>query len=59
MKIKNDIENWRNEVNELTKNVERILAEVKALNTQTKTMLKTTEKVASSLLALLRQQMGD
>lgn len=66
MKIKEDIIKWRNEVRELTQkvanfeaNAKNNLEELKSLKEQVTNLAKITEEMTNSMLALLRQQIGD
>lgn len=66
MKIKEDIIKWRNEVRELTQKVANLeanaknnLEELKSLKEQVTNLAKITEEMTNSMLALLRQQIGD
>ena len=66
MKIKDDIIKWRTEVRELTQKVSNIevkikdnFSEIQSLKEQVVNLAKITEEMTNSMLALLRQQIGD
>ena len=66
MKIKDDIIKWRTEVRELTQKVSNIevkikdnFTEIQSLKEQVVNLAKITEEMTNSMLALLRQQIGD
>lgn len=66
MKIKDDIIRWRTEVRELAQKVSNIevkikdnFTEIQSLKEQVVNLAKITEEMTNSMLALLRQQIGD
>lgn len=66
MKIKDDIIKWRTEVRELAQKVSNIevkikdnFTEIQSLKEQVVNLAKITEEMTNSMLALLRQQIGD
>ena len=66
MKLKKDILQWVAEVRQLKEKSDKVLqsaddfkAEVSAVKDIVSNLLKTTERMADTMLALIRQQMGD
>lgn len=66
MKLKNDVAAWREEIKEVAKQAKVITTnqavqtqEIKVLAEQIAKLVKTTETVADSIIALLSQQIGD
>lgn len=66
MKIKDDIILWKEEceklnkqVQEFDKNSEQARADVKELTSQVQKLTGIVEQMADSMLALIRQQLGD
>lgn len=66
MKIKDDIIKWRAEVRELAQKVSSIevkikdnFTEIQSVKEQVVNLAKITEEMTNSMLALLRQQIGD
>ena len=66
MKLKEDILQWVAEVRQLKEKSDKVLqsaddfkAEVSVVKDIVSNLLKTTERMADTMLALIRQQMGD
>lgn len=66
MKIKDDLIKWREQINALSSKIsdfetknQSVYEEIKDIKAQVLAMAKLTENMAETMLALLRQQIGD